>query len=172
MAFVTITACSNRTLLTVVRRNRLTTGWNTVIPGNFSVIIPATKSVSAAACSMKAAKFAGWKPKKCWQRRMTRSFLALIPMPPTRCACGAHRPATKSTWGNLTRAITLPRLKTKTTQRTCRACSIPMIQPILAVNCGCGRNISSSPPRCRIFSIVTGRCIKPGTISPTKLLST
>ncbi|SUX90901.1 glycogen phosphorylase [Citrobacter koseri] len=86
------------------RKSPRTIGWNTAIRGSSSAIIRATKCVSAGEFSRKARKPAGLKPKRFWRWPMTRLSRAMIPTPPTRCACGALRPVAKSTLVNLTRA--------------------------------------------------------------------
>ena len=61
------TVCSSRTSLTVARKSRQTTGWNTVTRGNSNATTRAIKSVLVVAFSRKVKKRAGLKPKRFWE---------------------------------------------------------------------------------------------------------
>ena len=65
-AFATSTACSSRTSSTASRWSRRTIGWSTAIRGSFRATTPATRCASAAACSRRAPRHAGWRPKRSW----------------------------------------------------------------------------------------------------------
>ena len=60
--------------------------------------------------------------------------------------------STRSCSTRSTPATTSARCARATRRRRCRACSIPPIRTRPDRNCGCGRNISSPPPRCRTSS--------------------
>ena len=95
---------------------------------------------------------------------------ASTPMPPTRCGCGARRPVTKLTSASSIRATTSRRWKIKPLgERVARALSRRL--DLLRARAASAPSIFSSLPRCRISSIATGRCMKPGQ-RPTKLPST
>lgn len=91
------------------QKSRRITGWSTVTRGNSNGTIRATRCVLAAVSSKKVKKRAGSRQKRSLPSRMIRSFLAMTPMPRTRCACGMRRPVVKLISVNSTRATTLRR---------------------------------------------------------------
>jgi hypothetical protein len=82
-------------------------------PWSSNATTRATKYALVGVFNRKGKSPAGLKPKRSWRWLMTRSFQATTPMPPTRCACGAHRPVARSTSVSLTRATISRRWKIK-----------------------------------------------------------
>ena len=91
----------------------------------------------------------GSRTNACWPSPTTRRWSAGAASASTRCGCGRRCRSIRSCSTPSTPATTSARCARATRPKRCRACSIRPIRTRPARNCGCGRSISSPPPRCR-----------------------
>ena len=84
-----------------------------------------------------------------WPSPTTRRSSAGAATASTRCGCGRRCRSIRSCSTRSTPATTSARCAKATRPMRCRACSIRPTRTRPGRNCGCGRSISSPPPRCR-----------------------
>ena len=158
-ASVTISACSARSSPTAGSRNIRTNGSASATPGNSSGRKWSITSISAAASSMSRTRDAsarsGIRRRPCRPSPTTPRSSAGAASTSTRCGCGRRaRPIRSSSTSSTPAIISAPAPRKPALNRSASSC-IRTTRARRAANCGCARNISSSRPRCRIWSSVT-----------------
>lgn len=135
------TVCSSRTSLTVARKSRQTTGWNTVTRGNSNATTRAIKSVLVVAFSRKV------KTRWIENRRDSGSRLRSDNPGYDTDATNTLRlwsaqASSEINLGKFNGVTTSRQWKIKTTPRTYLAYCIRMTPPTPGVSCACVRNTS------------------------------